>query len=245
MVNLVTAGLGLAGGLAGGLMGGSKKSRGERMAESLYVNRGRLARKILQDNKYMPQDMTDLQRQAFDMAGGFGDISPALNYFNSVLSGGYENPYAQKMFDQASSAVRQKLDSQFANAGRLGSDAHANVMADAYGDLATQIYGGERQYIDAAARALPSAYGMGLQSASAMAGLGEQQRGLLDMMANPEMFSRYQRLQMSNAMSQPQPVSQTPSGGNPLMGALGGAMGMIGLGGELGLLGGAKKAMVG
>lgn len=185
-------------------------------------------------------DQTGLQQQALGMAGGYGDISPALGYFNDVLSGGYQNPYSQQIFDRAASGVRQKLDSQFANSGRYGSDAHQNVMADAYNDLATNIFSQERGYIDSAARALPGVMSQGISNAGLLYGLGEQDRALTERNTNSAFTANAMKLGAlgaplvnPTAMLQPQ-----MSEGNPLMGALGGAMGFLGMGQDLGLIGG-------
>lgn len=63
--------------------------------------------------------------------------------FYDQLMGGQQNPYLDATFGKAADAVRQRLDSQFAAAGRYGSDAQQNVMADQYNELANQIYGGQ------------------------------------------------------------------------------------------------------
>ena len=185
---------------------------------------------------------TGAQDTAIGNVGQYGDISPAMSYFNNMLTGGFDNPYADRMFDKASSQVRQKMDSQFARSGRYGSDAHQNVMADAYNDLGTNIYGKERAYIDSAARALPSVAGQGINNAMAMYGLGEQDRMLQQQMDNPEFYTAMTRLGalgpgMAPLASQMAPLMDE---GNQAMGALGGAMGFVGLGQDLGLLGGGE-----
>lgn len=44
-----------------------------------------------------------------------------------------------RQFDEGYSQLRNKMDSQFAMAGRYGSDAHQNVMADAGADLMANL----------------------------------------------------------------------------------------------------------
>lgn len=52
------------------------------------------------------------------------------------------NPYLDASVAKAQRAVRGPLDSQFAAGGRYGSGAHAGALANSYGDIATEIYGG-------------------------------------------------------------------------------------------------------
>jgi hypothetical protein len=76
------------------------------------------------------------------MGSGPSEYLTQAGAFYGDLMDGDQNPYLDATFNKASDAVRQRLDSQFAAAGRYGADAHQNVTADAYNDLATSIYGG-------------------------------------------------------------------------------------------------------
>ena len=236
----VSIGLGLGGLAAGsGLLGGDAPNDYMREIGEWDAYQTMKLKNRLRKSPIELMGQTGLQEQALGMAGGYGDISPALGYFNDVLSGGYQNPYSQQIFDRAASGVRQKLDSQFANSGRYGSDAHQNVMADAYNDLATNIYGQERQYIDSAARALPGVMSQGISNAGLLYGLGEQDRALTERNTNQDFTINQMRLNalgapMVNptAMLQPQMTE-----GDPIMGGLGGAMGLLGFGKEMGWIG--------
>lgn len=155
------------------------------------------------------------------------DISPALQYTQKVLSGGYMNgnPYLDRTFDRAAGQVRNRMDTQFAQAGRYGSDAHQSVMADQYNNLATDIYGGaynqERGYMNQAASMLPSIYGQGINNIQGLLSVGSREDQLADEQANWDVYDPYKRLSMMQAGQgmMPQPTYQ-----NTGAGALGGAL---------------------
>lgn len=74
-------------------------------------------------------------------------FDPAANQtYGDTLSGRYldpaTNPYLQSTYDQAARNVGNSVNSQFAASGRYGSGAHAGVLAQGLGNLATNIYGG-------------------------------------------------------------------------------------------------------
>src|SRR6185312_16322503 len=69
-------------------------------------------------------------------------LGAAQNYTQSVLNGSpANNPYLNSEFNQAANTVQNRLESEFAGAGRnvIGS---APVQADELNNLATQLYGG-------------------------------------------------------------------------------------------------------
>jgi|TARA_R100000329_G_scaffold41604_1_gene38813 hypothetical protein len=74
--------------------------------------------------------------------------SPLLNLSqqeaNRILSGDYlsptTNPYSQALFNQMADDVTSKVQSQFSAAGRLGSAANQEVLADSLGRLANEVY---------------------------------------------------------------------------------------------------------
>lgn len=77
-------------------------------------------------------------------------FDPAANQtYKDTLSGRYldpaTNPYLQSTYDQAARNVGNSVNSQFAASGRYGSGAHAGVLAQGFGNLATDIYGGNYQ----------------------------------------------------------------------------------------------------
>ena len=73
--------------------------------------------------------------------------SPLLNLSqqeaNRILSGDYlsptTNPYSQALFNQMADDVTSKVQSQFSAAGRLGSAANQEVLADSLGRLANEV----------------------------------------------------------------------------------------------------------
>jgi len=52
------------------------------------------------------------------------------------------NPWLDATVQRAQDSVRGGLDSQFATSGRYGSGAHQGALANTYGNIATDIYGG-------------------------------------------------------------------------------------------------------
>lgn len=217
----------LAGGaaLAGGLLGGQKA---DVQLSPAQIAAGRMMGQISKTPlEYVGPDT--LTTSGFGSAAAMGNmnISPALRYANSVLAGDFmnSNPYLDATFDRAAGATRNALDSQFAKAGRYGSDAHANVMADQYNDLAKNIYGGayntERQYMNQAATMLPAIYGQGVSNAQGLLGIGSAQDRMNDERVNWDVYDPYKRLSMMQAGQgmMPQPMYQ-----NTGAGALGGAL---------------------
>lgn len=85
-----------------------------------------------------------IMQSRYDYAMNDPMQSAAMGYYSDIL-GGQTNPYLDRMFGQASDAIRSKLDSQFAAAGRYGSSDHAREMQQGYNDLATNLYGGQYQ----------------------------------------------------------------------------------------------------
>jgi hypothetical protein len=72
----------------------------------------------------------------------------AQNYTTQTLNGGFmgANPWLDQMFNKASGAVTNQVQSNFGTAGRnpRGIDA-AGFAQEGYNDLAAQIYGGDYQ----------------------------------------------------------------------------------------------------
>lgn len=217
--------VGGAAALAGGLLGGQSADV-ELTPEQIAA--GRMMRQISKTPlEYVGTG--PLTNSAFGSAAALGNvnISPALRYANSLLAGDFmgSNPYLDDTFDRAAGATRNALDSQFAKAGRYGSDAHANVMADQYNDLATNIYGGaydtERAYMNQAATMLPAIYGQGISNAQGLLGIGSAQDQAEDERINWDVYDPYKRLSMMQVGQgmMPQPTYQ-----NTGAGALGGAL---------------------
>jgi len=74
--------------------------------------------------------------------------SPLLNLSqieaNKILSGDYlsptTNPYSQALFNQMAGDVTSQVQSQFSKAGRLGSGANQEILANSLGRLANEVY---------------------------------------------------------------------------------------------------------
>lgn len=81
-------------------------------------------------------DMT-VQR-ALQGSDTFNNADAALNSFYNAGP----NPYLDAMFQQASGNVMKNVNSNYALAGRLGSNSHADTYSQNLADLATQMYGG-------------------------------------------------------------------------------------------------------
>lgn len=173
----------------------------------------------------------------------------AESYFQNVLSGA-QNPYLERMYDQAAGKVRSKLDSQFAAAGRYGGSDHEIAMGGALGDLATNLYGGQYQSdmsrMMTAAQIAPSIGYAGDERALRVGQMADEQ-------ARVERDWNYdqsmQRLQQYLSMTQPLlgagSTTSTPVSRSPIAGALGGfgAIGsLMGEGGALAGLAGTAAA---
>ena len=72
-------------------------------------------------------------------------LNQSQNLAQQTLSGDFlsptTNPYSQALFNQMADDVTSKVQSQFSRAGRLGSAANQEVLADSLGRLANQVYG--------------------------------------------------------------------------------------------------------
>ena len=72
-------------------------------------------------------------------------LNQSQNLASQTLSGDFlsptTNPYSQGLFNQMADDVTSKVQSQFSRAGRLGSGANQEILADSLGRLANQVYG--------------------------------------------------------------------------------------------------------
>mgnify|MGYP001486722919 CR=1 FL=1 len=96
------------------------------------------------DQRYA--DLTAPQMQGIDMATnralqGSATMDAAEGNLNQMMAGG-PNPYLDAMFNQASGQVQNRIDSNAALAGRLGSNSHAETYQNGMNNLAAQMYGG-------------------------------------------------------------------------------------------------------
>lgn len=182
----------------------------------------------------IPQD-TQLQKgvaqSQYDYAMNDPMQAKAQSYYGNVL-GGDTNPYLDSMFNRAANQVQSRLSSQFAAAGRYGSGDQARETAQAYNDLANQMYGGQyntdqQRMMQAAQVAPQSAY----QGFARQAGAAE---GLENFDYNQQMAQLNQYLGMMQPMlgaggTQTTPITrnktlETIGAISSLAGAAGGVM---------------------
>ena len=141
-------------------------------------------------------------------------LGAAQDYTQKVLSGNpANNPYLNSEFNQAANTVQNRLESEFAGAGRnvIGS---APVQADELNNLATQLYGGAyntgvQQQENAAAQA-PNVTNaqMGLQQGLFGAGQQVQNLGQQYIQAPQTFLQNY--LNQVNQVPGQSNVTQTP-----------------------------------
>ena len=60
---------------------------------------------------------------------------------NDFASNGQNNPYLDRIFDNAAERVRDNTSAMFSKAGRYGSVAHQDALSDSLGDMAANMYG--------------------------------------------------------------------------------------------------------
>ena len=93
---------------------------------------------------FSPETDTALELTKQRALAGNPLLGSAQTEINNILSGTYldtnSNPYASAMFNQMAGDVTSNVNSLFTKAGRFGSGANQEVLADSLGDLATDIY---------------------------------------------------------------------------------------------------------
>ena len=116
--------------------------------------------------------------------------NPLLNQSQTeagnILSGNYldpnSNPYSQALFNQMSGDVASKVNSQFTKAGRFGSGANQEILADSLGNLANQVYGDqynrERQNMVNATQIAPQLGEMDYNDISRLNQVGDTREGI-------------------------------------------------------------------
>ena len=193
-----------------------------------------LIREYVGGNRYM--------KKAFDMAdsGGFGGgaYRDAMDATRQIM--GKTDVRAQ--FDDGYAQLRNKLDSQFAAAGRYGADAHQAVLADAGADLMTQLKSENADRRLAAAGQLSglqdSFTNARNQNIDRLISIGDYKRQLAGERRNWDYDQGMQRLTDYMSLIQGTAglggTSTTPQYRNGIAGALGGAVQGAGLGAMLG-----------
>ena len=92
-----------------------------------------------------PQSPLETQGYA-GYGGGMPQIQQAgAQYGTNVLQGQYlgQNPWLDATFNQGANQIQNRMGSQFGGSRRLGSGGHYQASADALGNFATQLYGGD------------------------------------------------------------------------------------------------------
>ena len=92
-------------------------------------------------------DMNAMQNMGAGMTAdralnGSQTMNNAEGSLNQFIQGGNTNPYLDSMYDQAAGKVANSVNTNFAQAGRYGSGAHAGALAEGLGNMATDMYGG-------------------------------------------------------------------------------------------------------
>jgi len=164
-------------------------------------------------------------------AGGSPLINEAQNLTQGVLQGNMlspdTNPYLEQTFNRAADLTRGRLDSEFAGSGR-NMGASMPARSEELQTLASQIYGGnygrERMLQNSA---VGQALSLGANDFNDINAMLESQNLPLDTLIN--------RIQGLAPAAGGTAVSSSPvQSGSPLLGAIGGASSLGGLGAALG-----------
>jgi hypothetical protein len=93
---------------------------------------------------YSPETQTALNLATARATAGNPLLNQAQTQASGILSGDYldptTNPYSQALYNQMADDVTSKINSQFSKAGRFGSGANQEILADSLGDLANTVY---------------------------------------------------------------------------------------------------------
>ena len=94
---------------------------------------------------FAPETSTALNLAKARAVAGNPLLNQAQTQASNILSGQYlnpnTNPYATALFNKMAGDVTSQVQSQFSKAGRFGSGANQEILADSLGDLANQVYG--------------------------------------------------------------------------------------------------------
>lgn len=128
------------------------------------------------------------QEQAFGMAAdratnGNANMKAASVYNTDVLSGKYStDPYQSQVFQNMQSQIMPAVNSQFSQAGRYGSGAHADTMTraltESFAPYATQMYQQGLDRMGQAASMAPTFAQNDYTDIAAMADVGQQRQAL-------------------------------------------------------------------
>lgn len=128
------------------------------------------------------------QEQAFTRASqrslnGNANMNAASQFNKDVLAGNYSgDPYQSQVFDNMKSQIMPAVNSQFTNAGRYGSGAHADQMTraltESFAPYATQMHQQGLDRMGQAASMAPTFAQNDYTDIAAQADVGQQRQAL-------------------------------------------------------------------
>ena len=134
---------------------------------------------------FAPETQQALQLQAQRAQAGSPVLSAAQQYAQNVLSGNYlnaGNPYFNQVVQSVTSAVKPQVDSSFIGAGRYGSPAYNDTMAQAIANAiapyAFNNYSNERNIMQQTQAQAPALANADYTDIGALADVGAQRQAL-------------------------------------------------------------------
>jgi hypothetical protein len=127
------------------------------ITDNFKANQPALQANVDKANAFGDQLMGGWNTAKAGSATAGGVANKGVGYTSDVLGGKYlnGNPYLQAMIDQSRGDIADTTNSQFSLAGRYGSGAHTDVLANAIADMEAQMrfnnYTAERGYMNDAA----------------------------------------------------------------------------------------------
>ena len=91
------------------------------------------------------RSVDDLYGQSTNALGNLFSGSGPLSNLSSTANGDFLDVTHSPLWGSMTGGIQDAVNSQFSEAGRTGSPAHAGVMTSELGKLAGQLYGQERQ----------------------------------------------------------------------------------------------------
>lgn len=172
-----------------GLSGGSKSTSGssQRWAQPYAKAGAASVQDTFNANQGSLQKLTDtvtgqVPTLSGNVSGWQPNVEASRGYYGDVIGGKYldpsSNPGLAGMIDKTARDVTGNVNSQFSMAGRYGSGAHTDVLADSLADaensLLYQNYSAERANQGAAAGAVNDAQNQSLAALLQAAGVGAE-----------------------------------------------------------------------
>jgi len=224
---------------------------GLNQAQSQYQNTPQLVAPFAPQQEQAISNITN-------MAGGNPAVNAAQNYVTNTLGGNVQqNPELNNLFNLGANQIQQRLDSQFAGAGR-NVDQNQGETGQALADFGSQLYGNafntEAGLQNSALYAAPSIQNAQLGMQNALYGAGQNVQNLAQSYIQAPQTSLNQYLSRVNnqlGATQATPFSAAAGGlGGGLLGAnlgnaIGGYFNDTGSSGWGSLLGGGLGALLG